>query len=159
MNVDWGKPRIFTKDIDDAEAKWVEQSTPVEDTTELSTEQGDKVEAPIEGGENEDVRIKRSKYSFNYNIRKVKGRKKPFPSNDGVVDHHYAVMLQPEDPTCKGFSIEKSTVAVLDSYTAADGAMWQITHEVLKAETGNAVKWGIVTVDDDGQPTFVEDTE
>ena len=51
--IGWGKPRIFVKDLDDQSAKWIELPTPVEDSTQLSTEKGDKQEAKIEGGENE----------------------------------------------------------------------------------------------------------
>lgn len=152
----WGKPRIFVKDIDATNAQWSEVPTPVEGSTELTPTKGDKMEAPIEGGELEDVKYKRSTYVLSYNVRKAKGRTAPFPSTDGLVDHHYAIMLQPEDPTCEGFYIEGSTVGVDDTYTAADGAMWQIQHDAIKAASGDTVKWGIVTVGTNNQPTFEE---
>lgn len=144
--VNWGIPRIFVKDMDDEQAAWYELNTPVEDSTELTSTQGDKLEAKIEGGENEDVKYKRSTYELAYNIRMLKGRQAPFPISDGVVDHKFAVLLQPEDPECEGFYIESSTVAVDQSYTAADGSMWQVHHDALKATKGDTVKWGKITV-------------
>ena len=146
-NIAWGKPKLFVKDIDDTQnGAWYELPTPVEDSTELGSEKGDKLEAKIEGGENEDVKYKRSTYSLAFNIRKAKKRQAPFPSLDGVVNHHYAVLLQPEDPAVEGFYIEKTTVSIDETFTAADGAMWQCQLEALKAASGDTVKWGIVTL-------------
>lgn len=157
MIIPWGKPRIFKKDLDASGSSWIEEATPVEDSTELATEKGDKLEAKIEGGENEDVRVKASTYTLTYNIRKAKGRAKPFDSHDGVVLHNYAFMLQPEDPTCVGFSIDKANVSVNDTYSAADGAVWEIQVDVLKPDNGDSVKWGTVTVSN-GTPSFTEST-
>ena len=153
--ISWGKPRIFTKDLDVSNSAWNETPTPIEDSTELVTTEGERLEAKIEGGENEDVRVKRSTYELNLNIRKAKGREAHIASEDGVVAHNHAVMLQPEDAECPGFYIQKSNVSVMDTYTAADGAAWQYKFSALKPESGSQVKWGIVTVKD-GVPTFVE---
>lgn len=142
----WGKPRIFAKDIEDSTAVWTELNTPVEDSTELSTEQGDKLEATIEGGDNEDVKYKKSNYTLAFNIRRLKGRESPFPDNDGLVNHKYSIALQPEDPETPGFIIDKCTVTVDDAYTANDGAAWNITCDVLLPDTGKKVKWGVITV-------------
>ncbi len=142
--IPWGKPRLFTFNADVANAKAYELATPVEDSTELTPTKGDKMEAPIEGGELEDVKYKRSTYVLAYNIRKAKGRKAPFPAVDGLVNDHYGIVLMPEDDTCEGFLIESSTVGVDDTYTAADGAIWQVQHDAIKAETGDTVKWGTV---------------
>ena len=155
----WGKPRLFTKNADVLGSSWSELPTPVEDSTELTPTKGDKLEAKIEGGENEDVKYKRSTYNLVFNIRKAKDREAPFPSVDGIVSDHFAIMLQPEDPTVEGFYIEASTVSVDETFTASDGAMWQVTMEAVKAQTGNTVKWGIVTAANPlngSDPTFTE---
>ena len=155
--IPWGKPRIFVKDADAANSNAYELFTPVEDSTELTPTKGDKLEAKIEGGENEDVKYKRSTYALTFNIRKAKGRKAPFPARDGVVDHHFAVMLQPEDPTCEGFYIEANTVSIDDTYTAADGAIWQIQMDAVAAQSGDTVKWGQVNLNAAGtQVRFIE---
>lgn len=149
--VNWGKPRIFVKDVDDANASWYELNTPVEDSTELTPTKGDKMEAKVEGGENEDVKYKRSTYELAYNIRMLKGRQAPFAIQDGIVDHHFGVLVQPEDAECEGFYFESSTVSVDQSYTAAEGSMWQVHHDAIKAAKGDTVKWGKITLTTTGE--------
>lgn len=155
--IPWGKPRLFTKNADDANAVAYEHPTPVEDSTELTPTKGDKMEAKVEGGQNEDVKYKRSTYELAYNIRKATGRKAPYPATDGLVNDHYGIMLQPEDDNCEGFYIESSTVGVDDTYTAADGAIWEVHHDAVQAASGDTVKWGTVKVDANGESvTFTE---
>ena len=163
--ISWGKPRLFVKDTDTSGAKWQELYTPVEDSTQLTVSKGDKMEAKIEGGEAEDVKYKRSTYSVAYNIRKGKEpggatqRKLPFHSIDGYVEKHFALLLQPEDPTCEGFYISDSTVSIDDTYTTADGAIWQVTQDALRASEGDTVKWGLVTISGSGNSTKISFTE
>jgi hypothetical protein len=159
--ISWGKPRLFVKDTDTNGASWQELYTPAEDSTNLTVTKGDKMEARIEGGEAEDVKYKRSTYSVTFNIRKGKVggsdtiRQLPFHSIDGRVDNHFALLLQPEDPSCEGFYISDSTVSIDDTYTAAEGAMWQVTMDALKAAKGDTVKWGVITIED-GKIAFEE---
>ena len=161
--ISWGKCRIFVKDTDDSTSKWKELLTPILDSTFLTPTKGDKQEAKIEGGENEDVKYKRSTYAVTFNIRKGKlpngqTRPKPFPSLDGVVEHHFAILLQPEDPTCEGFHIADCTVTVDDNYDTANGAIWAITMDALKAEIGDTVKWGVVTLGTTGSGSSATNT-
>lgn len=144
--IGWGKPRIFVKDLDAETPKWEELPTPVEDSTQLVTTKGEKQEAKIEGGENEDVKYSRNTYALNLNIRAAKGRQRPISDEDGVVAHNYAVVLQPEDIAVQGFAIEKSTVSVEDTFTTADGGVWAYAFDALKPASGKQVKWGVVTV-------------
>lgn len=153
--ISWGRPNIYTFNADQSNSSAYRLATPVEDSTELSSEKGDKMEAKIEGGDNEDVKYKRSTYQLVYNIRKAKGRKAPYPAVDGLVNDHYGVIVIPEDPTCEGILIEASTVGVDDSFTAAAGAIWNIQHDAIKAETGDTVKWGTFAIEGD-TITFTE---
>ena len=154
-NLSWGKPRIFVKDLDVENPFWKELNTPVEDSTELQSTKGDKLEAPIEGGENEEVKYKDSTHAVVYNIRKLKGRAVPIPNKNGVAAHHYAFCLQPEDPSNIGFFIENTSVSVDDTFTTADGAIWTIEHEALAAAQGNTVKWGTIDIKN-GKLSFEE---
>lgn len=159
-NIPWGKPRIFAfcteADSDHYnDGKAYEIFTPVENSTQLTVTKGEKLEAKIEGGENEDAKYKRSTYSTAFNVRKAKGRRAPFPAENGVVNDHFGFILQPEDDTTEGFLIEKNTVSVDDTFTAADGAIWECQLEALKAEEGDTVKWGRVEVAN-GKVTFAE---
>lgn len=149
----WGIPTIFVKDLGTQNATWKKLFTPVEDSTELVPTKGDKQEAKIEGGENEAVKYKKSTYEVNFNIRRAKDRKPPMPSQDGVVLNNYAFLLQPEDPTTDGFYIEKASVSIDETYTAADGAIWQVVLSALKPDSGNTVKWGVITTEESGGKT------
>lgn len=154
--ISWGKPRLFAFNADDAtKPNAYEIFTPVEDSTELTPTKGDKLEAKIEGGENEDVKYKRSTYALGFNVRKARGRKPPFPSVDGVVNDHYGILLMPEDPNTEGFLIESNTIGIDDTFTAADGAIWAVQADAVKAASGNTVKWGTVTLSD-STLTFTE---
>lgn len=159
-NIGWGKPRIFIKDADDSGADWIELPTAVENTTSLSTTKGDKVEAKIEGGENEDVRYNRNTYALSLEIRAAKGRKRPIPDDDGIVNHNYAVMLQPEDPEVDGFSIPYSRVSIEDGWSSENGGTWIYTFDALKKDLSTKqLMWGKVSVTGSGSsltPSFSE---
>lgn len=156
--VSWGKPKLFAINLDDPEAIWIQLPTPVEDTTELTTTKGDKKEAKIEGGENEDVRYGKNTYVLTANIRATKGRKRPFADVDGVIEGNYAFVLQPEDPTNQGFVMRKTTVSVEDTFTAADGGIWAYSFDALKDGDHKQVEWGVITVSKDsgGKITKIE---
>lgn len=146
----WGKCRVFIKDLDTESASWVELPTPVENTTILETTKGDKQEAKIEGGENEDVRYAKSTYALNLNIRAAKGRKKPIADSDGIIAHNYAVAVQPEDPDAVGIMIDKAKPSVADTFSTEEGAIWEYTFDALKPDTGDQCKMGTITVTEDG---------
>lgn len=153
--ISWGKPRIWIKNLSSAENPWQELPTPIEGSTSLNTTKGDKVEAKIEGGENEGVRYSKNTYTLALNIRNVAGRKPPMTDNDGLIPDPYAVMLQPENPVAPGFLIDNSTASVEDTFTAADGAAWNYSYDALKPDDGsNQIKWGTVAVGSDGTPVF-----
>lgn len=156
----WGKPRVFVKDLDSPEATWQELPAAVENSTQLSTQKGNKKEAKVEGGENEDVRYSKNTYALALNIRAAKGRKRPIPDVDGIIVNNYAVVLQPEDPDGQGFAIEKSTVSVEDSFSTEEGGLWAYTFDALKPDTGRKqVTWGKITVtESDGTISKIECT-
>ena len=142
----WGEPGIYIKKLGDTSAKWKKLPTPVEDSTQLSTTKGEKKEAKVEGGANEDVKFAKNTYALVFNIRMAKGRQRPIEDEDGLITDNYAVALQPEDKDTDGFIIDKSTVSVEDGWTAADGGILIYTFDALKPDTGKQVKWGKVLV-------------
>lgn len=146
----WGKCRVFIKDLDKEGASWKELPTPVENSTILETTKGDKQEAKIEGGENEDVRYAKSTYALNLNIRAAKGRKKPIADSDGIISHNYAVAVQPEDPEAVGIMIDKAKPSVNDTFSTEEGAIWEYTFDALKPETGDQCKMGVINVTGEG---------
>ena len=158
----WGKCRLFAKDLDTEGAKWIEFPTPVEGSTTLETSKGDKQEAKVEGGENEDVRYSKSTYALNANIRAAKGRKKPIADSDGIIAHNYAVAVQPEDPEATGIYIPKAKPSVEDTWSTEEGGIWNYAFDALKNENTTQVQMGVVKVEGTGdelEVTFVEDAE
>lgn len=155
----WGKCRLFAKDIETPNSKWFELPTPAEGTTQLATTKGDKKEAKLEGGENEDVRYNKNSYALQYTIRAAKDRKRPFPDVDGIVNNNYAIAVVPEDADCIGIMIDKSRVSVEDGFSTDEGGMWTYTNDALKPDSGKMVKWGKVSVTGSGDTLNVSITE
>lgn len=146
--IGWGKPTIVISKLDDDgnPTTWSEVPTPAEDTTTLTTTKGDKTEAKLEGGANEDVKYGRNTYALAYQIRVAKGKTMPFEAVDGVVAGEYAVALQPEDPAVPGIMIQKSVVSAEDTYASADGGAITYTHDALQPDKGSQVEWGVITI-------------
>lgn len=159
----WGKPRIIVRSLSfEGETNnnpFIEFPTPVEGSTTMDTTKGDKVEAKIEGGENEDVRYNKSTYVLNCNVRAAKGRKQPIVDEDGIVVEEYELYLQPEDPAGVGMFMPKTKVSVNTTYSAADGFTWEYAFDALKPESGEQKQLGTVTIDSSGKPTFTPVTE
>ncbi|MBO5957418.1 MAG: hypothetical protein J6Q39_07680 [Bacteroidales bacterium] len=156
--IGWGKPRILVSklDTDGDTTTWTEVPTPSEDSTQLTTTKGDKTEAKLEGGANEDVKYGRNTYALAYTIRIAKGKTQPFEALDGVVDGEYAVAVVPEDPNVPGIMIDKSVVSAEDTFSTAEGGAVTYTHDALQPNTGSQVKWGVISVSEsDGTITAV----
>ena len=159
--IGWGKPRIFYKELGNKTAVWKEFATPVEGSTSLATTKGDKTEAKIEGGANEDVKHGNNTYALSFNIRAAKDRSRPIEDFDGVISSNYAIALQPEDPKVQGFVIEAATASVEDSFSSADGGVWAYTFDALVptqtafSDSKKQVQWGVVdvTTGDSGEVT------
>lgn len=146
--IGWGRPTIVISKLDDNRdtTTWEEVPTPAEDTTILTTTKGDKTEAKLEGGANEDVKYGRNTYALAYKIRVAKGKTMPFSALDGVVEGEYAVAVQPEDPSVPGIMIKKSVVSAEDTYSTAEGGAIIYTHDALQPNEGSQVEWGVITI-------------
>ena len=154
----WGKPTIIVKSEEDG-AIYRAQPTPVEDTTNLETTEGETTEAKKEGGEVVDVRNDKSTYALTYDIYAEKGQKKPFADQDGVVLKNYSLYVVPEDENCIGIAMKKSKVSVKNTFTGADGAKYLITHKALANDDGTSqCQFGYLTVtkDESGKITDVQ---
>lgn len=144
--IGWGKCRLFVRNIT-RDLKIRELPTPVEDTFDLSTEQGEKLEAKIEGGTNEDVKYKSNTNSIAFDLRVFKGRKKPFPDVNGVIKDEYEFWMQPEDPTVPaGIHVMRGRISSELKGTAADGITYTYTVEPLENGSVDTCQVGLVTV-------------
>ena len=139
--VSWGKPKLEIAPITNGTiGAYGVLPTPVKDSTQLTTGKGDKLEAPLEGGELADVRYDKNKYTCEFELYKTKGTTKPIDDNDGIVETEYALRLTPEDPTNEGFLMKRASVSVEDTWSAKIGHKWKYTFEALKPDTGKLLE-------------------
>lgn len=139
----WGKPTIEIGKIGADEAApvtWIKVDNPVENTTKLNVEKGEKKEAKAEGGDVVDVRVGKSKYTLEFELYAAKGKTKPIEDEDGVVLDNYAIRLTPEDETLEGFMVDKASVSVENTWDAEIGEKWKYTFDALKPKTGKILK-------------------
>ena len=137
ITIGWGKPTIEIKRAGEGNEKWEAFATPVEDSTQLTTTQGDKVEARVEGGGNEAVRYNANTYELVFGIRQVPGRKELIEDLDGVVQGEYSVRITPENENAIGCFIERAAVNVQVSYSASEGVVKTYSFSTLKPGGNN----------------------
>lgn len=144
--IGWGKPNIVFGKIGEGNS-WSKMQTPVQNSTTLSTEKGDKQEALVEGGGVEDVRYNKNKYSLTMTIRVRKGGTSPIPHNDGIVSGEYMVALQPEDTAVPGIVMQKAHVSVEDAFSTEEGTTFIYTFDgLVPDDNSNQVKHGVVVI-------------
>lgn len=131
-----GKPTIEIAELDEDGNKgaWQAIDVPVDGTTSLETEEGERTEYLEEGGGVVDAYQKQSKYTLNFTLYAKKGVEKPIADNNGVIVKNYAIRLTPEDPECKGFIMHKCSVSCQETYTSADGVRWAYKFSGLVSE-------------------------
>jgi len=144
--------------------KWFLLNTPVEDSTQLTGTQGDKTEATIEGGEAEATNYKAATFELAMQVRMAidtykteaglessQERKLPPPfykaitGNDAWKEYtakNVKLCLIPKEEEAPGFYCPDCTVSIMESYTAADGAMWELTIAPNASATEKAIQFG-----------------
>jgi hypothetical protein len=137
----WGKMKVeIAQIINGVIGVFTEVSTPVKDSFTLNVEEGDKLEAFIEGGERIDVRKDANKYAFEFDAYIGQGMDKPIDDLDGIIPGEYAIRVTPEDDTLPGFLMERASVSVAESFTSQDGHKAKYTFEALKPVSGAMLK-------------------
>ena len=151
MIISWGKPTLKIKKLETGATEYT-FPTPVDGSTQLSSEKGDKMEALIEGGEPEAVKYKRGKYSLEFQIRLGNDNAHTPTSStggtlldgeDGVVAGEYELELVPEDVAegAPGFKMPRGVFSYTDSYTSNDDIIRTYTIDSLKPATGGQIVW------------------
>lgn len=145
VTIGWGKPKIEVKKA--GGATWSEFASPVENTTQLETTQGEKLEAKVEGGENEAVKYKSNTYQLTFQVRQAPEREDPIEHVDGVVKDEYSVRVTPENTGAIGVVIDRSAVNVQTSFSSSEGLVNTYTFDVLKPQEGSQVKLKVIGED------------
>lgn len=117
--------------------------TPVNGSTTINIEEGEKHEAEIEGGGNEAVRYDDDKISVEFDVRRAAGRKLIAGNGKiGQIDGTYMLAIQPESTTAPSILIEAANLKRSISFTSADGIYDHYVFDALVPKTGQAVKIG-----------------
>lgn len=146
----WGKCNVYVKDLDATTPAWKKSPTPVDKSTKLVPAKGEKMEAKVEGGDNEDVMYKSNNYSLQYQIRKTSNKEMAIEHSDGVVEHRYAAVVVPQNREAPGCYIADSSVSVEDAFDTTEGGTDLFTHEAVKpSDEGKKVRWGVFTVSEE----------
>lgn len=143
MIISWGIPKIKATPLSGGGGA-VTFHTPVEGSTQLSSEKGEKMEALIEGGENEAVKYKRGKYALEFQIRLGDSHNTwQIDGTDGTVPGEFSVELEPEDfaTGAPGFMMPRAVCSYVDTYSSADGIIRTYTFDSLKPEVGKQIIW------------------
>ena len=162
--ISWGKPQIFIGAAGSAPLTTANTSgayafsllsTPVEDSTNLTGTQGDKTEATIEGGEAEATKYNAATFELTMNVRMAIDEttyRRLAPAlyeattgNDAYKEYtknNVALVLIPEAENAPGFFCPSCSVSIMETYTAADGAMWEITLAPNVTANDKAVNFG-----------------
>ncbi len=139
----WGKPKVEIGLVGAdgaAPTTWTELPEIVEDSAQLTVEQGEKIDATEEGGGIVDSRRKANAYSLALTLFVKKGDEKPIEDVDGVIAGNYAVRLTPEDPENAGFIMDKTSVSITETWNSAEGKRWAYTFDGLKPKAGKILK-------------------
>ena len=142
----WGKPDITITAVGGSAA---EQSsnltvpTPVADSTQLTTQAGDKHTADIEGGGYEAVRYDKNTFVLEFSVRFAQGRTMPFEdkSSDGSVTGTYKFVVKGQDAGSPQMTMQEATVRYEDEMTADDGARRHYYAESLVPASGDQITW------------------
>lgn len=147
----WGKCEIVATPIADTGAtpqSAVTFPTPIDGTTNLTTTQGDKQEAKIEGGQVVAVRYNANTYELTFDIRLHSTQTSlPIDGVDGVIPGEFTVTVKPLDnaTVAPGVTIARASGNVQVSYTAEEGVKATYTFSSLLPASGNQVSVGVIS--------------
>ena len=139
----WGKPTITITGVSGSQSSNLTVPTPVADSTQLSTESGDKHTADIEGGGYEAIRYDKNSFTLEFSVRFAAGRTMPFEdvSHDGTVTGTYKFVVTSEDTGAPSMTINEANVRYEDEYTADNGAMRHYYAESIMPASGDQISW------------------
>jgi hypothetical protein len=145
--VSWGKGAYEVKNLNETGAAFVAFPTPVEGTTQVSTEAGETLEAKIEGGEVVAIKQTAKKYTAVFDCFITPEDEIPIQDMDGVVGDEYAIRFTPQKAGAIGWMMDRASVSVDFKYATNDGAKKTYTFTALKPEEGAMLKQYIAPVE------------
>lgn len=145
ITLSWGQCTVCIKKLEDG-AEWQQFSTPVDGSTKVETEEGEKREAKVEIGLLEAVKYKKAKYTLSFDVRQAPERKDPIFDDDGIVDGEFAVLLMPEVREALYIYVPRAMARVSTSYASDEGITKTYIFDALQVESGEKLR--ILNVED-----------
>lgn len=145
----WGYGKLETTESENGEPKaaapWTKIDTPKKDSLKVETKEGETKEALDEQGNIVDSKTTSATYEITWEMFVKKGDTPPFDDKNGVITGEHAFRYTPDDPTCKGWKVDRATVSATISFSTSEGALYKYKAKVLKPKTGNAFKLEVIS--------------
>lgn len=128
-----------------AASQWTQIDVPKKDSLKVEPKEGETKEALDEQGNIVDSKTTPATYEITWEMFVKKGVEPPFDGADGVIAGEHAFRFTPDDPTCKGWRVDRATVSATISFSTSEGALYKYKAKVLKPKAGNAFKLEVIS--------------
>ena len=128
-----------------AASQWTQIDVPKKDSLKVEPKEGETKEALDEQGNIVDSKTTPATYEITWEMFVKKGVDPPFDGADGVIAGEHAFRFTPDDPTCKGWRVDRATVSATISFSTSEGTLYKYKAKVLKPKTGKAFKLEVIS--------------
>ena len=128
-----------------AASQWTKIDVPKKDSLKVEPKEGETKEALDEQGNIVDSKTTPATYEITWEMFVKKGVEPPFDGADGVIAGEHAFRFTPDDPTCKGWRVDRATVSATISFSTSEGTLYKYKAKVLKPKTGKAFKLEVIS--------------
>lgn len=145
----WNYGKLETVESEGGEPKaasqWTQIDVPKKDSLKVEPKEGETKEALDEQGNIVDSKTTPATYEITWEMFVKKGVEPPFDGADGVIAGEHAFRFTPDDPTCKGWRVDRATVSATISFSTSEGTLYKYKAKVLKPKTGKAFKLELIS--------------
>lgn len=145
----WNYGKFETAESEGGEPKaaspWTKIDVPKKDSLKVDPKEGETKEALDEQGNIVDSKTTPATYEITWEMFVKKGVEPPFDGEEGVIAGEHAFRFTPDDPTCKGWSVDRATVSATISFSTSEGTLYKYKAKVLKPKTGKAFKLEVIS--------------
>ncbi len=128
-----------------AASQWTKIDVPKKDSLKVEPKEGETKEALDEQGNIVDSKTTPATYEITWEMFVKKGVEPPFDGEDGVIAGEHAFRFTPDDPTCKGWRVDRATVSATISFSTSEGTLYKYKAKVLKPKTGKVFKLEVIS--------------
>ena len=145
----WNYGKFETAESEGGEPKaaspWTKIDVPKKDSLKVDPKEGETKEALDEQGNIVDSKTTPATYEITWEMFVKKGVEPPFDGEEGVIAGEHAFRFTPDDPTCKGWRVDRATVSATISFSTSEGTLYKYKAKVLKPKNGKAFKLEVIS--------------